>query len=289
MRFIEINLCGGLGNQLFQYATARAIMKNNDILLLDLNSYADDYLGRQFSLYNYKIRGTVIGSKKLKKIFTPNTKVNLFLNRLGLFAHIEEKGFFVHKEIRHQFKLINRMQGFWQSEDYFKEIREDLLSEIVPIETPQLPSIFKQANTVAVHVRRTDYLSNNRYGFLGEEYYRSAIRFIRQKIANPVFIIFSDDIDWCKQVFGNEAILLSEDLNWQQDYLQLYLMSRCSHQIVANSSYSWWAAWLNTNENKIVLRPETPFKDPSLLYEEHYPKEWITIPNESIKFLPETR
>jgi hypothetical protein len=277
MKFIYVKLNGGLGNQLFQYATARGVMRKNDMLLLNLNSFDEDYLGRQFRLHNYKIGGAIIGSKKLKKIFIPNTKVNLFINKLGLYANIEERGFFVHKEIKSRLNLINYIQGFWQSEDYFKEIRLDLLNELVPREIPQLPPIFIQANTVAVHIRRTDYLTDNRYGFLGEEYYRSAIQIFKQKINNPVFIIFSDDYVWCKKVFGKEAILFCEDLNWQHDYLQLYLMSRCSHQIVANSSYSWWGAWLNVNPEKIIIRPKTPFKDLSLLYENHYPKSWIAI------------
>ncbi len=277
MRFIEINFIGGLGNQLFQYAAARGLMNKNDILVLNVSSYSDDYLGRQFVLRKYKIFGNVIRGKKLENIFTPNTNANLFFAKLGLYAQIKEKGFFIDTEIKWRLKLITRMQGYWQSEEFFKDIREDLLNEIVPKVIPQLPLIFKQGNTVAIHIRRTDYLTDNRYGFLGEEYYRSAMRLVKQKIVNPVFIMFSDDKEWCKQVFENDDIQFCEDLNWQEDYLQLYLMSRCSHQIIANSSYSWWGAWLNRNPDKIVIRPKVPFRDSTLLYVNHYPEDWIPI------------
>ena len=135
----------------------------------------------------------------------------------------------------------------------------------------------RNSNTVAVHVRRTDYLKDDRYGFLGEDYYRNALNIIKQKLSNPTIIFFSDDMLWCKKVFENDSIFFCEDPVWKDDFLQLYLMSKCKHQVISNSSFSWWGAWLNQNVNKIVIRPVRPFRDVSLYYENHYPTDWIAI------------
>ena len=94
-----------------------------------------------------------------------------------------------------------------------------------------------------------------------------------------MFIVFSDDLVWCKNKFNYNKFIFFEDENWSNDYLQLYLISKCNHQIIANSSFSWWGAWLNTYQNKIVIRPQQPFIDESLMNKFYYPKEWISINN----------
>lgn len=277
MKYISVKFKGGLGNQLFQYATARALIRNEDVLLFDVEEYNADYLGRSFSLLNFNVTGKVISGNLANKIFTPKTKINQLLSSFSLFHSIIEEGFFFHRNLGDQRKLFTTLQGYWQSEQYFNSIRAQLLNELVPVTMPVLPSIVLEHNTVAVHVRRTDYLHDDRYGFLGESYYRNAIAFMKQQLNNPVFVFFSDDPEWCKQTFAGEHVLFCEDDNWQTDYLQLYLMSKCKHQIIANSSFSWWGAWLNINEKKIVIRPEKPFRDMSLCYENYYPSNWISI------------
>lgn len=277
MKLIEVDFSGGLGNQLFQYATARALMKKGDLLLINLSSYNDDYLGRHFKLFNYNIKGSVIYSNWLKKGFIPETKFNFLLQKLGIYSQINENGFFIHKDLKKKIKLFTRIRGFWQSELYFNTIRNDLVSEIKPKVIPTLPHFFKLQNTVAVHIRRADYLNDLRYGFIGENYYWNAIYLIKQKVVNPYFIFFSDDMQWCKHTFKEEAMFFSDDFYCQEDYYQLFLMSQCNHQIVANSSFSWWGAWLNEYQNKLVIRPIKPFNDSSLFYENYYPSEWIAI------------
>jgi hypothetical protein len=100
---------------------------------------------------------------------------------------------------------------------------------------------------------------------------------IKNKLAKPVFIFFSDDIEWCKQFFTESNVIFCEEKEWMPDYLSLWLISKCRHQIIANSSFSWWGAWLNVNPDKIVIRPADPFKEKSLLYESHYPNDWQTV------------
>jgi len=277
MRFIEVHLAGGLGNQLFQYATARALMKKSDFLFFNINSYKEDYVGRSFKLFNYNIKGSIISNKWMQKIFAPNTKFNKIIEYLGLYSLITEKDFFIHYDLVNKTKFITSTIGFWQSENYFKSIRDELLNEINLNYKIVLPEIFNLPNTVAVHIRRNDYLTDPRYGFIGELYYRNAIYLLRQKLETPLFIIFSDDLVWCRSIFSDEKFHFFDDAIWTEDYQQLYLMSKCSHQIIANSSFSWWSAWLNQYSNKIIIRPAKPFNDPDLLYENYYPFDWIAL------------
>ena len=262
---------------MFQYATARALMKNFDFLLFNVSSYKDDYLDRKFKLLNYNIKGSVNENRLLEKAFIPNTRANVILDKLKLYSSIQENGFFIHTELFQKTKLFTRILGFWQSESYFNRIRSELISELTPKVIPTLPKIFLFPNTVGVHVRRTDYLNDLRYGFIGEHYYKNAISLIKLKVTNPCFIFFSDDVEWCEKTFKGESIFFSDDFGIKEDYEQLYLMSKCKHQIIANSSFSWWSAWLNEYPNKLVVRPIKPFNDPSLLYENHYPSSWIAI------------
>ena len=275
--FLKIEFTGGLGNQLFQYATGRALVKKSDFLLFDTSKYDDDYLNRKFSLYHFHIRGKVVRNTYVKKIFSNDIKMNKLISLLGLFGNITEKGFTQHNNLKSGCKLFTSFKGFWQSETYFILIRKQLLKELQPLIVPAFPGYMQHSATVAVHVRRTDYLQDERYGFLGENYYRNALHIIKQKVNDPTIIFFSDDIPWCKQVFDGDNIFFCEASEWEKDYLQLYLMSKCKHQVIANSSFSWWGAWLNQNDDKIVLRPANPFMDKSLYYENYYPPEWIAV------------
>ena len=108
-------------------------------------------------------------------------------------------------------------------------------------------------------------------------YYLNAIKLIKEYVTDPLFVLFSDDLEWTKQHFNTKEYVYCEQKEWETDYLQLHLISKCTHQIIANSSFSWWGAWLNENQSKIVVRPIKPFNDESLYYENHYPKDWLAI------------
>lgn len=276
--FLEVKLAGGLGNQLFQYATARSLCIQHKIpfLLLNPESYRNESLGRRFSLGHLQVKGTVLQNDFLKKLFRPRTKLNRVFCKLGLIKSMDEQGFVLQKPLLPA-GLFVTVKGYWQSEWYFNSIRQELIQELRPRHLPVLPEWMQQENTVAVHVRRTDYLSEPRYGFIGEKYYLDAFAKVRSAIGDPRFIVFSDDMEWCKQHFAGPGIHFCEEPAWQQDFEQLYLISRCTHQVIANSSFSWWGAWLNTNPGKLVIRPAEPFIEKSLLYESHYPDNWIAI------------
>ncbi len=279
MKIVKVNFVGGLGNQLFQYAFARGLMKSSDLLLFDISSFSQDCLNRSFGLENYNFKGKVITNKIVSKIFIPNTKLNRIAQALGQFRFIEEDGFFIHEQLSKKVKFLTAIHGYWQSPLYFNNIRTELLEELTPKEIPLLPDWINKRNTVAVGVRRTDYLVDTKYGFIGEKYYTEAVKLIKEKVENPFFIIFTDDLFWCKSFFKNESFIFCDNNEWSKDYLKIYLMSKCSHQIVSNSSFYWWGAWLNTNPKQIVIRPAQPFNDLSLLYESHYPEDWLIVNN----------
>lgn len=265
---------------MFQYATARSLSEkgNNAPLFFDVKSYESDYLARQFSLVNFNVSGSVLNNKWLEKFFTPHTKLNRLISSMGLFSHIQESDFTLHN-IENKATLFTLLEGYWQSPKYFEDIRNILIKDFTPKHIPALPIWLKQENTVAVGVRRTDYLVDKKYGFIGLPYYEEAFQLVKSKVDDPLFIIFSDDIEWCKENFKNESCLFFKDENWSKDFSKVYLMSKCRHQIISNSSFYWWAAWLNTNIDKLIIRPSHPFNDMNLLYENHFPEEWVVLDN----------
>ena len=278
--FLEIKFKGGLGNQLFQYATARRISVEQSVpwLLFNTENYKSDVFGRSFGLINFRTKGSVIRSGLTRKVFQKGTKINRIISSLPLYDEIEEDGLRL-QDLPEKLPLLSSISGYWQSEMYFKDIRQLLLQELTPKSLPAFPDWLSAENTVAVHIRRTDYLVENGFGSLKEAYYREAIAMIRRRTDNPVFVFFSDDLDWCRSNFQETGFLFCGDIDWQRDYLQLYLMSRCKHQIIANSSFSWWGAWLNASPSRLVIRPQKPFLDSSLQYESYYPTDWITCKN----------
>lgn len=278
--FLTIHFKGGLGNQLFQYCNGRYVSEINKIpfLLFNTDNYNNESLDRKFTLQNFKIKGSILKNKRLGNIFKPNTRANKIISSLHLFKELEEEGF-TYQELAYQPALFNSISGYWQTEKNFDSIRPTLLKELQPRYIPAYPKWINRAETVAIHIRRTDYLTEPRYGFLGINYYQEAIAYMKEKMQNPFFIVFSDDLKWCKENLEVINMLYFEEKEWSKDFLQLHLISKCEHQIIANSSFSWWGAWLNENPDKMVLRPTHPFKDENLLHEFHYPENWIPIHN----------
>jgi hypothetical protein len=278
--FLNIKFKGGLGNQLFQYATGRSICIRFGIpvLYFNVSEYKNESLSRNFSLKQFCTSGHMPYQTVVRKIFISNTKLNRFFTGIGLHSTIKEGGFIL-QHLKPKKTLLASLDGYWQSPYYFESIRKTLLKELQPLHIPTFPEWVKKDNTVAVHIRRTDYLNEKRYGFIGLNYYTKAMSYFREKLNEPLFVIFSDDLNWCREYITGSDVLYLQEKDWSKDYLELYLMSKCKHQIIANSSFSWWGAWLNGNENKTVIRPLRPFIDETLLYESHYPKEWISIQN----------
>ena len=169
------------------------------------------------------------------------------------------------------------LQGWFQNEKYFKSYRDIIINEFVPVNKVKpdkdIQDLIENEETVSVHIRRGDYKS---IGYtLPVKYYTKAIDYIASKTDKPYFLFFSDDIDWVKEnmQIPDRRFFVSGDS--YKDYEQMMLMSRCSHNIIANSTFSWWGAWLNRNSDKIVTAPRMwmRLKDPLSIV----PKDWVVI------------
>lgn len=260
MTYVVSNLMGGLGNSLFQIATgySTSIRDKKEFFC---NSNIPNNPHKPISSYfNNMLRNVKFDDKKINEI-------NFTENGFG-FKKIP----FVDGNLR--------LTGYFQSEKYFKDNR-DLILELFKIDintqnflNKKYSHLFKN-KTCSVHVRRNDYVKLQDYHtLLDVNYYRESIEIIRD---DTHYLIFSDDINWCKEnlTFIKNPIFIEGDL----DYQNLYLMSFCDNNIIANSSFSWWGAWLNKNKDKIVISPKNWFgiKNKHLETKDIYCENWMRI------------
>lgn len=284
---------GGLGNQLFQYAAAKTLaLKHHTDLKLDVSfleaAHENAHTKRELELHYFQTSFLKATSEDIQQ-FSKRTFLKRMTNRYfpfhpGNFYYAKEKGF----EYDQNFKLFPKntyLEGFWQSEKYFNEIRSVLLRELVLKEeaSEKINDIVKQilnSNSVSVHMRRGDYITNKNasefHGNLSLEYYHEALSFITKKITQPLVFVFSDDIEWVKMNFKTKHECVFIDFNTAQSSVwDLYLMSLCKHNIIANSSFSWWGAWLNQHQYKTVIAPKQWFANKSLNTQDLLPDAWI--------------
>lgn len=287
---IITKIMGGLGNQMFEYAIARSMaQRNNDIFKLDISYYSKPKQElRTYELNLFNIDETIATEQEYNKLrrrkgflFNITKAVNALMNRQSFYRKEKEDALF--DEEVYNLKGNIYLDGYWQNEKYFKEIREQLIEDFTPksdiSEKAQgyLKDI-ENTNSVSLHIRRGDYISdptaNNFHGVTNIEYYNRAVDYVNDQVSEPVYYIFSDDIAWCKNNFDFlENKIFVDDTSSAIDDLEL--MKRCKHNIIANSSFSWWAAWLNENSNKIVITPKVWF---SAKIDLHLaPEEWIRL------------
>lgn len=292
-----VKLQGGLGNQMFQYALARNIENiTGQTVYFDVSfKQMSTETPRQYALQSFLASNSFMKAdlKALPLVF--RYPPGDFLKKI--FKAFRNKGWFNRnwKYITEtDFQLSNLkdysnfnlyLDGFWQSEKYFRNIRPILLNDFsLKNASTRFQSLAKQmnsSNSVCIHVRHGDYLSdkatNAFHGVCSPEYYQQALNLVHDKVSNPKFYIFTDDTVWAQQHFTNAGLafeLVSEQGFTDQE--ELVLMSSCHHQIIANSSFSWWGAWLNKSEEKIVIAPKTWFNlantDTELI-----PANWIIL------------
>ncbi len=279
-----VKLKGGLGNQLFQYAFGRLLaLRRNEELKLDksgLGAKTDTY--RSYALDNFNIKENIAESVEAYKLEYPYGKlsklINIFKTKLLRQFHIGyEKNLLESK--------TNYFSGFFQSYKYLEPIKNELLKEITLKENLEekfqnLLLQMKNVNSVALHIRRGDYVSDAKtkaaHFICDLAYYEKAIRIIKEKIGGVKFFVFSDDIEWAKEnLKGEEFVFVSGP--GVEDYEELILMSLCKNNIIANSSFSFWSAWLNQNQDKVVVAPALWNKRYNKHYKDLLPDDWIKI------------
>lgn len=290
-------IVGGIGNQLFQYAASIAFAKKyKGELYLDLSTYSNPkYFNYGFLLekvFNVKVfKPDII---KFFKVLGPGTFLLPLRFRIN-YQFICNNYFW---ESGSPFKIDDRfnsnsyrncyLEGHWQSEEYFKDFREELIKAFTFKQdclTPysiELGRQLRSENSVSIHVRRGDYITDdnykNIYAECGQKYFTDSMKFVNSKIPNTKFYVFSDDIEWAEsQPFFNGCNFINNNkINGDSSVNDLYLMSCCKHNIIANSSFSWWGAWLNNNSNKIVVAPKVWFKK-NVQPIDLIPKDWKKI------------
>jgi hypothetical protein len=258
---------GGLGNQMFQYAAGKKLsLIHNCKLKLATNWYKDSN-DRTFDLGQYKIPGTVIigSSRQIFNFYRKTVKEEEVKNQPEIFFTIDNGSI---------------LDGYWQNPDYFKDIESELRDEFKLKVHKTFFTDLDDKVRVSIHVRRGDYLQNKNlaiHGVLPKNYYSEAISIIERSTKIDEIIIFSDDIKWAKEnlIFSYKTVFSDSFSNSAAE--DMILMSKCKHNILANSTFSWWATWLNNNKNKIVIAPKKWFVSDKLVAPNFYQTGWIKI------------
>lgn len=278
---VILHFSGGLGNQMFEYALYCALLHAGANPKIDLTHY-----GKQKTHNGYE----------LEKIFNLNAcycgqTERLFFKNYGklksklLGKPYKEKiadQYFFHKDVP---QLKNGyLKGYWQSENYFLPVAEKVRQAFTfPAPKDERNKIILEkiqyTSSISIHIRRGDYLVDGRNCVLDAGYWQQSIEYINHRVPNACFFVFSDDIEWTKNNLQIPDAIFIDWNKGKESFWDMFLMSKCRHNIIANSSFSWWAAWLNQNQQKIVLSPQN--------WMPHFtgtrdliPKSWTTIPNQ---------
>ena len=287
---------GGLGNQLFQYAAGRALaLKHQTELKIDVSFLnvdpINEYTKRELELNKFNTKYLIASPKDIDAFyrkslfdkfiseFSPNSIFRKNIFNQNDFGFMED--FFTSSSKR------TYLNGYWQSEKYFSSIREVLLKELViKKEMSEQCKLTKElilnSNSVSLHIRRGDYVSDKSasvyHGTLPLDYYDKAMAHLNVLFKDVKVFIFSDDMDWVKAnlKLTNECVYVDFNTG-ENSVFDIYLMSQCKHNIIANSSFSWWGAWLNQNPQKAVIAPEKWFADKNLNTKDLIPNSWLKM------------
>lgn len=263
---LYIYVVGGLGNRMFQYATGYSYAKKHNKKL-----FIDDI---DINKSHIKLVDTFNIKHREEKCVAPQ---KTFSENMGIFLrdYMDFDGF-------------DSLLGYFQDSSLFNQHRRKLLKfftiknkQTCP-ENIQHAKLIKKCNSVSIHIRRTDYLTAFPNSILDEYYYNQAISYITSRLKEPHFFIFSDDIDWvCKHIhFKTPHTFITCNQSPESAVWDMHLMSLCKHNIIANSSFSWWGAWLNNNRNKIIVSPSTWIIDePKNINAAKYiiPDDWVKL------------
>lgn len=294
MNMVITKLKGGLGNQMFEYAMGLALSIEKDTEYKLDTSHFDEYskfpneTRRFFELDSFNSTLDIASKQEIKQVKYPYPLLSPILNLANSYL-------LAHGHIKYPI-LIDRnskniyLDGYFQNEMYFKKYSDKIKKDFTlkkSLETEEYKRIegdmlSSKNQSVSIHIRRGDYITNentNRHhGVLGESYYLSAIETLKKKYEIIQEYIFSDDVDWVKKnllFLDKDATYVSKGrLNSAQEIM---LMSKCKNNIIANSSFSWWGAWLNQNKEKTVIAPKNWLRNGDGMHKGIVPKEWIRM------------
>lgn len=290
MKIIKFN--GGLGNQLFEYAFGLAVEDYyKEDVYFDVSNYNlknNVNSSRPFLLDKFNTHVKFAPKRQRKKCINENSRLKNQINKLfgkDIFVEksnkIIEKYSYIYDKSMFADKKDIYFEGFFQSEKYFKHLREKVLNDFKlkePLDknNQEFLERIKNSNSVSLHIRRGDFLISDYYLKCSLEYYQNAINYIAQRDNNICLFVFSDDIKWVKENLKTDFELIFVDINKDiNSFFDIELMKNCKHNITANSTFSWWGAWLNENPNKITITPSQWYKDTELY--DTVPDEWIKL------------
>jgi hypothetical protein len=292
---IVVKLMGGLGNQLFQYAAGRSLaQKRGTSVVFDttfLNKQTDAWTKRQFELavFSFQPKFLPVAEVSGFQVMQDNA-----LRRVadGYFPFLFSKHYFKEKKFAFDPNVLTQrdntlLDGFWQTERYFIE-QEALIRSELKFSKPfdglnaDLAKRIQASQSAAIHVRRGDYILNKTtqafHGSCDIDYYKRAVADLSSRISDLDWYVFSDDATWVKEQFQFLPNMQAIDHNTgEQSYADMHLMSLCKHQIIANSSFSWWGAWLNANPSKRVIAPAKWLAKEDIDTSDIYPGAWIKL------------
>ncbi|WP_374284519.1 alpha-1,2-fucosyltransferase [Novosphingobium sp.] len=286
-------VCGGLGNQMFQYAAARALaLRRGTGLKLDLAAFGKPgafEVDRPYELDKLAI--AVEPARRTDALsFLLARREQAALRRFSGWATVREQAVGFDPAVK-QCGDGTYLFGYWQSWRYFDDCAAQLRAELqprVPLsdQSGRLRDAMQSANSLALHVRRGDYVTSAEtasfHGALSTDFYAAAVQFIRERAPGLHCYVFSDDLDWCREALQHLGLPLTfVDVNRGADSWQdLYLMAACRHSIIANSSFSWWAAWLGDGQQhaeRMVVAPQRWFAGADTVVADRCPPGWTVL------------
>lgn len=296
---IIARLTGGLGNQMFQYAAARRLADfHGTELKLDtgfLERACENCTPRPFLLKHFAITGSIAtlrevaefegkGESRLKYVVSCLQRV---INPSCKNPQIYHERFFYFDPLFHTLPDNTYLTGYWQSEKYFLDISEVIRSEFTIVRPLQgqnklIADQIKGTNSVSLHVRRGDFVSDanvrKRHGFCATDYYYRSLEKMVKQIGKFHLFVFSDEPSWVSEYldFSLPVTIVAQNSS-DEAYLDLHLMSLCRHHIIANSTFSWWGAWLSSSPQKLIIAPERWFSDPTLDSKDLIPPDWQRV------------
>src|SRR5450830_1617387 len=294
VNIVVSHLIGGLGNQMFQYAVGRALaLRTGARLSLDVTGFAN-YDLRRYELEEVTIDAEVAPDKQLRlvgAVAEANILSNRILKRLGFGGsqHVLREGSFTYDQRIEEVSTPIYLDGYWQSEKYFtaiaSELRQDFsLRQPLDGANAEMAAAIGQLgqSAISLHIRRGDYVSNSHtaqyHGVCSLDYYRDAVRYLAERVEHPHFYIFSDDHTWVQENLQIDFPMTLVQINsGDRGIYDMMLMKSCGHHIIANSSFSWWGAWLNPSSQKIVIAPQQWFKQSTNDTRDLIPAAWVRL------------
>jgi hypothetical protein len=291
---IVVKLMGGLGNQMFQYAFGRHLEHRLGVQLkfdtsdFALTSGGPGFVPRKYDLDIFGIDVDVATPKEIARLRdrTGIAPLDRLLNRvLGPKpSHVVELPVFHFVQERYEGSDDTYFDGYWQSEKYFADVEPEIRREFSVVEPlePRSEELMREitaSNSVCVNVRRGDFVVNDRHGWFGSDYFSQGEKMLANRMTDHRFYVFSDDVEWCRENlrFDRPTVFVGHEFAGRkfQDYLRL--MAACRHFIIPNSSFAWWAVWLNNSTDRVVVAPKKWFNAPELDASDLFQPDWILI------------